>query len=113
MSASPACPLCAMENIYPDGDNLVCADCGHEWPAAGTEASGGVKEEEAKDSNVTVLVNGDAVVVIKDTKVTSSSVTLKENSKLKSIRLVGSAPEVDGIMDGDSCMLKACYLKKV
>ena len=28
----PACPSCALENTYPDGDNYVCADCGHEWP---------------------------------------------------------------------------------
>jgi len=35
-----ACPLCAMENIYPDGDNHVCADCGHEWPiAAATDSA--------------------------------------------------------------------------
>src|SRR5690606_20676070 len=26
MSDIPACPLCAMENTYPDGDNYVCAD---------------------------------------------------------------------------------------
>ncbi len=113
MSASPACPLCAMENIYPDGDNLVCADCGHEWPAAGTEASGGDEEAVVKDSNGTVLANGDAVVLIKDLKVKGSSVTLKQGTKVKSIRLVGGDHEVDCKMDGGSFMLKACYLKKV
>jgi len=34
MSDIPACPRCAMENTYPDGDNYLCADCGHEWPIA-------------------------------------------------------------------------------
>ena len=28
----PTCPQCSMENTYPDGENFVCADCGHEWP---------------------------------------------------------------------------------
>jgi hypothetical protein len=39
MSDTLACPLCGMENIYPDGANHVCADCGHEWPAAGETGS--------------------------------------------------------------------------
>ena len=30
MSTIPACPQCVMENTYPDADNPVCADCGHE-----------------------------------------------------------------------------------
>src|SRR5690554_1343818 len=34
----PACPLCAMENTYPDADNYVCADCGHEWPIVAVAA---------------------------------------------------------------------------
>src|SRR3569833_1229124 len=32
MSTLPSCPQCAKENTYPDRDNYVCADCGHEWP---------------------------------------------------------------------------------
>ena len=34
MTTAPACPQCTMENTYPDGENYVCADCGHEWPMA-------------------------------------------------------------------------------
>jgi protein PhnA len=61
-------PLCAMENICPDGDNHVCADCGHEWPiAAGADAAdGGVV---VRDVNGNVLNSGDTVTVIKDLKV--------------------------------------------
>ena len=36
MPTIPACPLCSMENTYQDGDNTICADCGHEWPMNAT-----------------------------------------------------------------------------
>lgn len=110
MSTPPACPQCAMENTYPDGDNYVCADCGHEWPMAETAAS----EDEAvvKDANGNVLQDGDAVVLIKDLKVKGSSITLKQGTKVKSIRLVGGDHEVDCKMDAGSFMLKACFLRK-
>ena len=100
-----------MENTYPDGDNYICPDCGYEWPMAG------VAEDDAdavvKDSNGTVLADGDAVVLIKDLKVKGSSITLKQGTKVKSIRLVGGDHEVDCKMDAGSFMLKACFLKKV
>lgn len=111
MSQLPACPVCGMENTYPDGDNYVCADCGHEWPmqAAAEESD----ERIVKDSNGNVLADGDAVVLIKDLKVKGSSITLKQGSKVKSIRLVGGDHEVDCKMDAGNFMLKACFLKKV
>ena len=73
----------------------VCADCGHEWPAA----------EAAR-------ADGDVVVLIKDLKVKGSSITLKVGTKVKSIRLVDGDHEVDCKMDAGSFMLKACYLRK-
>jgi len=111
MSATLACPQCTLENVYPDGDNYVCADCGFEWPQAG---AGGDEEAEAvvKDANGNVLKDGDSVVLIKDLKVKGSSITLKVGTKVKSIRLVGGDHEVDCKMDGGSFMLKACFLKK-
>jgi protein PhnA len=111
MQAISPCPVCAMENTYPDGDNFVCADCGHEWPMQAVEAA---EESDAvvKDSNGTVLQDGDAVVLIKDLKVKGSSITLKQGTKVKSIRLVGGDHEVDCKMDAGSFMLKACFLKK-
>ena len=101
-----------MENTYPDGENYVCADCGHEWPM---QTTAGAEEDAAvvKDANGNVLADGDSVVLIKDLKVKGSSITLKIGTKVKSIRLVGGDHEVDCKMDGGSFMLKACYLKKV
>lgn len=111
-SAIPACPQCTLENTYQDGDHWVCADCGHEWSA--TEAAGADDEADAvvKDANGQVLADGDAVVLIKDLKVKGSSITLKQGTKVKSIRLVGGDHEVDCKMDAGSFMLKACFLKK-
>jgi len=89
----------------------MCADCGHEWPmqAAAEEND----ERIVKDANGNVLADGDAVVLIKDLKVKGSSTTLKQGTKVKSIRLVGGDHEVDCKMDAGNFMLKACYLKKV
>ncbi len=113
MSTIPACPQCAMENTYPDGDNYVCADCGHEWPIAAAADAADDAEAVVKDANGNVLANGDSVVLIKDLKVKGSSITLKVGTKVKSIRLVGGDHEVDCRMDAGNFMLKACYLKKV
>lgn len=114
MPTIPPCPQCAQENTYPDGDNYVCADCGYEWPMAGDSAASDDDDAVVKDANGTVLADGDAVVLIKDLKVKGSSITLKQGTKVKSIRLVGSGDhEVDCRMDAGNFMLKAAYLKKV
>jgi protein PhnA len=113
MSTIPACPQCTLENTYPDGDNYVCADCGHEWPALEAAAAHDDADAAVKDANGTVLANGDAVVLIKDLKVKGSSITLKMGTKVKSIRLVGGDHEVDCKMDAGNFMLKACFLRKV
>ncbi|WP_239235376.1 zinc ribbon domain-containing protein YjdM [Candidatus Nitrotoga sp. BS] len=113
MSTIPACPQCAMENTYQDGDNYICADCGHEWPMEKAVHADDNAEPEVKDANGNVLENGDSVALIKDLKVKGSSITLKMGAKVKSIRLVAGDHEVDCKMDSGSFMLKACYLKKI
>ncbi len=113
MTTAPACPQCTMQNTYPDGENYVCADCGHEWPMAAAPEADDSDDAVVKDSNGNVLADGDAVVLIKDLKVKGSSTTLKMGTKVKSIRLVGGDHEVDCKMDAGSFMLKACFLKKV
>lgn len=113
MSTPPACPVCAMENTYQDGDNFVCPDCSHEWPVAGAPAA----EEETgdtviRDSNGTPLADGDDVILIKDLKVKGSSLVLKKGTKVKGIRLVGGDHDVDCKIDGMSMSLKSEFLKK-
>lgn len=112
MPTFPACPMCAVDQTYPDGDNLVCAACGHEWHPS-ESAAGDEAEPVVRDANGQVLSNGDTVVLIKDLKVKGSSVTLKVGAKAKNIRLGSGDHEVDCKLDAGSFMLKACFLKKV
>ena len=113
MSTIPPCPQCSLENTYPDGANYVCADCGYEWPMEPISATEDDDALVIRDANGNVLKDGDSVVLIKDLKVKGSSVTLKQGSKVKSIRLVGGDHGVDCKMDAGNFMLKAEFLRKV
>jgi len=110
MATISACPQCTLENTYQDGNLHICADCAYEWPV--TETSNLEANPLVKDANGNVLEDGDAVVLIKDLKVKGSSITLKQGTKVKSIRLVDGDHEVDCKMDAGNFMLKACFLKK-
>ena len=97
---------------HTDGDSLVCADCGHEWrPASGSaRAEAGIV---VKDSNGNVLVDGDAVVVIKDLKVKGASGALKAGTKVRNIRLVDEDHDIDCRIDGFGAMkLKSEFVRK-
>ncbi|MEY4591723.1 MAG: hypothetical protein RIR18_618 [Pseudomonadota bacterium] len=113
MTTPSACPQCTLENTYEDGTNYVCADCAFEWPIAGESNAEDSDVRIVKDANGTVLADGDSVVLIKDLKVKGSSTTLKQGSKIKSIRIVDGDHEIDCKTDAGQMMLKACYLKKV
>ena len=112
MPAIPPCPLCAMENTYPDGDNYVCADCGHEWPvAAGAHADAALV---VRDVNGNVLNSGDTVTVIKDLKVKGSSIPLKQGTVIRNIRLVEDDPEhIEGHSEKiRGLVVKTLFLRK-
>src|SRR5690606_40577714 len=107
MDSTPACPECKGVITYPDGDNLVCAECGHEWPlspAGGTEAA----QVRPRDSNGNELADGDSVVVIKDLKVKGSSIPLKQGTLIRGIRLVEDDAEH---IEGNSDKIKGLVLK--
>ncbi len=108
----PKCPVCQEDMTYPDGENFVCAQCGHEWPM-----TAGAEEDEGalivKDANGNLLADGDTVTLIKDLKVKGSSTTLKVGTKIKGIRLVSGDHEVDCKTEAGNMLLKACFLKKV
>jgi len=96
---------------YPDGENFVCAQCGHEWSmTAIAEEDDGVLM--VKDANGNLLADGDTVTLIKDLKVKGSSTTLKVGTKIKGIRLVSGDHEVDCKTEAGNMLLKACFLKK-
>ena len=80
-------------------------------PALG-KLSGEVKME-TKDSNGTVLNEGDSVQVIKDLKVKGSSSTLKRGKVFKNIRLTSRNEEIECREGKTTLVLKTCFLKKV
>ncbi len=67
---------------------------------------------ETKDSNGTVLNEGDSVYVIKDLKVKGSSAVLKRGKVFKNIRLTGDPEEVECREGKTTLVLKTCFLKK-
>lgn len=114
MTTIPPCPRCQQENTYPDGNSLICPDCGHEWSAT-AEATAVAEESDVlvvKDAHGNLLADGDSVTLIKDLKLKGSSTVIKGGTKIKGIRLVSGDHEVDCKVDGMSVMLKAMYLKK-
>ena len=108
----PPCPKCDSGYTYEDGDMYVCPECAHEWPRnAAAEA------EEARrvvrDAVGNVLQDGDTVTVIKDLKVKGSSSVVKVGTKVKNIRLVDGAHDIDCKIDGIGTMgLKSEFVKK-
>jgi protein PhnA len=50
---------------------------------------------EVRDSNGTLLADGDKVVLIKDLKVKGAGETLKRGTVIKSIRLTDNPEEID------------------
>lgn len=67
---------------------------------------------DVKDSNGTLLAEGDSVNLIKDLKVKGSSLTLKRGTVVKNIRLTNSAAEIEGRASGSAMVLKTEFLKK-
>ena len=66
-----------------------------------------------KDSNGTVLKDGDHVTLTKDLKVKGSSVTLKRGTLIKNIRLTDDPAEIECNADKvKGLVLKTCFLKK-
>ena len=112
MTDIPACPKCGLENTYPDGAQLICPDCGHEWTPGAPEP--GAETVVVRDVNGNVLANGDSVVVIKDLKVKGASIPLKQGTVIRNIRLVDDDPEhIEGNSEKiKGLVLKTCFLRK-
>jgi protein PhnA len=68
---------------------------------------------EVKDSNGTLLAEGDSVSVIKDLKVKGSSSVIKRGTIVKNIRLTDDENEIEGKVEKSMMVLKTEFLKKV
>lgn len=108
------CPECGADYVFENDGQVTCMECGHVWLAADMVQT---TEETAlivKDSNGTVLQNGDTVTIIKDLKVKGSSSVVKVGTKVKNIRLVAGDHDIDCKIPGIGAMgLKSEFVKKV
>ena len=69
---------------------------------------------EVRDSNGTILAEGDSVTLIKDLKVKGTSATLKRGTMVKNIRLTHDPEEIECNAEKvKGLVLKVCFLKKV
>lgn len=68
---------------------------------------------EVRDSNGSLLSDGDTVTVIKDLKVKGTSHTLKRGTVIRNIRLTDDEEEIECKADNiKGLVLKTCFLKK-
>ena len=69
---------------------------------------------DVRDSNGTILKDGDSVTLIKDLKVKGTSVTLKRGTLVKNIRLTDEPGEIECNADKvKGLVLKTEFLKKI
>lgn len=68
---------------------------------------------EIRDSNGTLLAEGDSVKIIKDLKVKGSSAMIKRGTLIKNIRLTDDAEEIEGRVERTVMVLKTMFLQKV
>jgi len=68
---------------------------------------------EVVDSNGNILNTGDNVVLIKSLKVKGSNLNLKQGTTVKKIKLTDNEEEIDCRIEGQSIVLKTCFVKKV
>lgn len=69
--------------------------------------------EQTRDSNGTILNDGDSVTLIKDLKVKGSSETLKRGTLVKNIRLSADPEEIEcNTKQVKGLVLKTAFLKK-
>jgi len=70
-------------------------------------------EIKVKDSNGTLLKDGDSVTLIKDLKVKGTAATLKRGTLIKNIRLTDNEGEIECNAEKvKGLVLKTCFLKK-
>jgi protein PhnA len=72
------------------------------------------KQEPTRDSNGTVLLEGDSVSIIKDLVVKGAGFTAKQGTTVKNIRMApGDPTHIQGRVNGTMIFLKTEFLKKL
>lgn len=94
-----------LDQVYLDEDLLAWAEA----------ASPHVADDlvVVKDSNGTLLAEGDSVTLIKDLEVKGAGFTAKRGTLVKAVHLIGDPEHIEGKVNGMTIVLKTMFLKKV
>lgn len=95
-------------------DMLYLDDTTKAWADAGLSQSIGTEDDTqpTKDSNGTVLLEGDNVTIIKDLEVKGAGFTAKRGTMVRGIHLTDNPLHIEGKVNGTQIVLVAAYLKK-
>ena len=92
-------------------DMMYLEDDVKAWAQEGLDAE---NVEPTRDSNGTVLVEGDSVSIIKDLPVKGAGFTAKQGTTVKNIRMVqGDPTHIQGRVNGTMIFILSEYLKKL
>jgi protein PhnA len=106
----PHCPKCQCEFTYENDNLIVCPECFYEW-----DPSHLIDEDTfvVLDCNGNQLINGDAVIIIKDLQVKGAPKPLKAGTKVKNIRIRDDDHNIDCKIEGFGSMgLKSEFVRK-
>jgi len=83
-----------------------------EWAKRGLKTQA-VSNEPTRDSNGTILNEGDTVTIIKDLVVKGGGFTAKQGTTVKNIRLTSNPEQIDARVNGVKIVLLSKFLKKI
>lgn len=96
-----------------DDDDYIYDEMTGEWRPASEIAAEVAAKSEVRDASGNVLVDGDAVVLIKDLEVKGAGQTLKQGTVIRSIRLTDNPEEIDCRHDAiKGLVLRAEFVRK-
>ena len=94
----------------------MCPECGHEWSAEKVEETVAAETDGPliiKDSNGTVLQNGDSVILIKNLPVKGAPKPIKTGTKVNNIKLTDGDHNIDCRIEGFGAMaIKSEFVRK-
>lgn len=104
--------ICETDGCANQWEMMEECDCTDGKHGVASDGGGG-GDLIVKDSNGTVLNDGDDVVLIKDLTLRGSSTTFKRGTKVSNIKLTDNVEEVDCRLGGSAIVLRTEFLKKV
>lgn len=93
-------------------DMMYLEDATKAWAEAGMPSESSDDETPTKDSNGTILQEGDDVTLIKDLVVKGANFTAKRGTLVKEIHLTDNPLHIEGKVNGTQIVLVSAFLKK-